>query len=982
MSLDQWQHKIEEHFQLLHDFRSGNSKENTVFALEHGLNSSELNILKTEIREYIAKNEPSISHWLPWVVYASEIGYAYDGQEYWQTFESNTPGWTRLRNANRYWIKRCFIRFHDEYGGIEPSGPWAEHFNIICWPIRHAILPRDLQEQLAKALFDLRLSFQGELFQSSELLGNFIGTHCRAGTKRFRDLLEDPILVGQLSIALLLQGQKISEELLLKETQLRIVEDLGRKQIEREWLHSAQKHAISTYIGMHRNAKYGIVYGPRYKESQVSESLRIQNAPRIYLYPKSNGKDWGVKLELQDLRSLVARIRFLEPVIANNYFTIAGSNGSPRPKGMFLRPGPHSFFPLIRWPSDDEVLINFEDAPSELNSFLKMDQLIPWGDVHLFKIDNENIGYEIHQRHLRPSKKYVVLSRTPLPEDPTIFKPFPLVCEGIHSALISTPEKFTLHFEQVLKIVDLSCAKSLKVWPVGIPAKEWDDDGYGVWLTGSPVRLAIQADFEICGLEVVINDDTSIFYDEIQHHNIFFLKIEDLPCGENLIEITAIANQAEENTVGYISVIIQEPQVWDIKSANQAGLKSFINPEAPSLEDIWCNNLTLEVFGPSGRDINCKLSFFDGAHKTLIREKQISGLKLPLYGQNWMSCFGKQVKKDALMQEAYDLAYTGELFFDAEEIGNFTILAERRSSPIRWYIHKSGQNKRLRFINETETEKIKVYTLPFTEPDNYLEITKLGLENEIEFSEGGLFLIQAEEKVMDSIVMPSFDRKLGLKDMNISPHLKNEYSNNDDIYQLLLLYDLWEHSRISGNILCEYWRNQVLKHISFAISSNLCGKQWETAEIEYSGKGDSASLHVLKNCISNKSDERYIGSVLERESERLASIQVRDRKKILEQLFTTHMAILSRRYGTDQQGRGGVIIRTSHVRYIPEFLLRLASAPNSVFQWEKDDIFLLIKNICEYPVMLRAARYLVFAVEKYSKDIDHDGCCYRGWNWI
>ena len=33
---------------------------------------------------------------------------------------------------------------------------WASHFNIIAWPVTHAILPRYLQRQFAKLLYELR----------------------------------------------------------------------------------------------------------------------------------------------------------------------------------------------------------------------------------------------------------------------------------------------------------------------------------------------------------------------------------------------------------------------------------------------------------------------------------------------------------------------------------------------------------------------------------------------------------------------------------------------------------------------------------------------------------------------------------------------------------------------------------------------------------------------------------------------------------
>ena len=49
-----------------------------------------------------------------------------------------------------------FRKFRQIYNGVVPSGPWAKHFSIIAWPITHAVLPRYLQQQFARALYDLR----------------------------------------------------------------------------------------------------------------------------------------------------------------------------------------------------------------------------------------------------------------------------------------------------------------------------------------------------------------------------------------------------------------------------------------------------------------------------------------------------------------------------------------------------------------------------------------------------------------------------------------------------------------------------------------------------------------------------------------------------------------------------------------------------------------------------------------------------------
>src|SRR5207247_341885 len=121
------------HFEDLRRVRTASVGDKPLFALEHGLESHELGELAGEIRAHITGGPPSVDHSLPWIVYAAELGYRYAGDEYWQTFEEETPGWTA--HGTRSWFRERFGWFHKHFGGARPSGPWAAHFSIICWPI-------------------------------------------------------------------------------------------------------------------------------------------------------------------------------------------------------------------------------------------------------------------------------------------------------------------------------------------------------------------------------------------------------------------------------------------------------------------------------------------------------------------------------------------------------------------------------------------------------------------------------------------------------------------------------------------------------------------------------------------------------------------------------------------------------------------------------------------------------------------------------
>jgi hypothetical protein len=146
-----------------------------VYAFEHGLESEQVQSLRKALCDDLVRTERlKREHWLLWTVVAAEIGYTYDGDEYWYSFENDIPQWISLgsREAVRGW----FHDFTRHFNGFQPTGRWAEHFSIIAWPITHSILPRYLQSQFARHLYDLRHDLAAKDATSVDELGRLLGT--------------------------------------------------------------------------------------------------------------------------------------------------------------------------------------------------------------------------------------------------------------------------------------------------------------------------------------------------------------------------------------------------------------------------------------------------------------------------------------------------------------------------------------------------------------------------------------------------------------------------------------------------------------------------------------------------------------------------------------------------------------------------------------------------------------------------------------
>jgi hypothetical protein len=201
-SLEEWQKRLDTHFAHLARLRSASDL--PIFALEHDLTSEQFQEISAQLRERLSLGLRIESHWLLWVVYATELGYDYDGDEYWHSFEERTPRWKDRGNRNQ--LRDWFGRFRTTYHGVKPSGPWAEWFTIIAWPITHAILPKYLQWQFARTLYNLRYHLAQLSDPSPAKVGQLLAAHTWDASSRFQEFLQQSELAGRIALALVGNG--------------------------------------------------------------------------------------------------------------------------------------------------------------------------------------------------------------------------------------------------------------------------------------------------------------------------------------------------------------------------------------------------------------------------------------------------------------------------------------------------------------------------------------------------------------------------------------------------------------------------------------------------------------------------------------------------------------------------------------------------------------------------------------------------------
>ena len=979
MDLAHWQERLSNHFSALRDYRGSIEYERPIFGLEHGLDPAEIQAMVTALRTQIADSPPQRDHALVWIVYSSELGYRYTGDEYWQTFEEETPGW--IEHGNRYWLRQCYREFEKDFGGAVPTGRWAHQFSIICWPITHAVLPTDLQRQLARVLFELRHRFSAHILESPLSLGELIAAQSWNTTSRFQNLAQETGLLGQIAAALLFQGEFGTGNLMHSATLRRIGKDLDRERRAREWLQDARNSAKSrTQVRGLREANRRLNPASTTRVDKAREEIAALGIEPKVLLRLANPLDatWDVTLELPDLSHLLMRLPEVRPILTGSRCVVAGSDGRPLARGRCLYPNQR--VRLSRWPSTDEVLLQFEQTNPQLDFLLRTECLLRPGSKWLFRLALDGLAYECRSLRVRPRQKYVLISTTSPISSHELIDPIEFSCEGIYGAVIELPSSLNERWEELLKDLGLSQARTFEVWPAGLAAADWDGEGYGEWLSSEQPCLAIQSDYSQERVLISKADDEYLKLEltSIVPGEPIFVEMPKLPAGHHTFRVCvedssnkmAILEDLE------VSMQIREPRPWlpNEHSATEP-LSLELDPPVPSLEELWESKVAISIHGPRGRVTKCRVSMFEREGKTPAISKQLPNLAIPFDAHHWRTHFsrhfqnpGGQAKKKT--QEVYDISRRCQLEFDADELGSFTVIFEREFTPLRWVFRRHGANSTLVLLNDTgDAEEPTVSHRTFEEP--FVDLS-LPCASEYEIPSAGAMYIAHRGDFRASIIVPPPVIR-DFKDLRCQPEVKRQQRSLASVIDVLEVANLWGGARLTGDVLALNRQRDVVSSLVREVFCLLCGDKWES--VEDNSANDLQKAFSLRSALSKYSGEAEVGKLVTRDVESLSLANCVYRVQ--------HLAGLTEQYRL----LSAVVHETSlpqnisTTKWCSELALRLASNPAQVIAWAGHHLNFGLDCLMQNPVLARLARFVVLATDQYLGSKPESGELYASWRW-
>lgn len=962
MGLDDLQQRLENHFVALRKQRTATVGDQPIFALEHNLTVVELQQLLSFIHHHIVSASPAKQHALPWIVYATEMGYRYSGDEYWQTFEANTARWTLF--GSRTWIRRRFEEFHVRFGGAKPTGRWAETFTNICWPITHAILPKDLQRQLAKILYENRHAFSRNLLESPVRLGALIAARSLNASTRFQKLAQQPLLVGQIATALLLDDKNDGKSLILPSTLRRIAEDLERERQAKAWLSGARQHINTTRLhgvrAIPKPRASGVLAGTEAEPSSAQADLGLE--PRMVAQPTGAGA-FDVYIEIRNLSPLLIRFPELGEILNESRCIVAGA-ADPRPlhQGRVLRR--QQMVRLATWPTADEPLFCFERTHPELDYLLSAESYRRPGQQWLFRIATDGRAYELRSLNVRAGGKYLLLQSQPFADQFEGGRSVSVNCNGVHALELSVPAAVTDEWTRRLKSIGLNHAKALDVWPAGTPPAAWDGESRVEWLSTDVPILAVRSDHALADLTVLLdgNEWSRIQFSRVDPGKTNFIELPELPVGLHQLTFRLQTNERRfANESIHLNVVIREPHEWIPGVTAQGAFLVLTDPASPTLEQLWEGRAAVEIHGPDGRQVSGSITLFERASDQQIAQIALPSLSLPVSTDQWEQHFEKHVRSTKAVANNYDMAQACVIELKAEELGRYCIKCERDFEPVRWALRRSSECYQAKVVSDRgDDEALTVTSYKLLHPESAITLDTTDVYN---VPVSGCLYTATSDRFTSSILVPPFNVR-SFDDFKVKTEIDIRDHSLKHLLELLAAAELWAASRISGsNVFASIQiRNRVVDALLRAIAASIAGPEWQKEETTYNKRSDPGAISRLCQYIpvEGKRPEHATAAVIERDMATIAALSIRDRIARVRDLTSKFLGVSN--------------------PWLVEFALRVASG--RVLEWAGKDAENGIEQLQQRPIVIRIARTVVLGVAAcVTRKATDVGSVYAGWQW-
>lgn len=404
MNLEDLQKRLAQQYARLRDLRT--TENYPVYSIEHGLTGEEYNTMRGMLNAALSSEKhANRAYWLVWVAAAAEVGYSYDGTEYWDSFSEAFPHWQDYGDRNQ--IRDWYKRFASEYRGLSPSGPWARQFPIIAWPITQSILPRYLQRHFAEHLYELRHLLVRKDALTLDEIGNLLNDRYYGQSSRFEGFLQQKALTARIVMAMGLENVADVVTPIERPTLERIISDFDRLGRSGSRLREARRILREArFINSH---KIGFVPDPKANDPKHAKMGNRQ--PKLVARPLGM-EYWSLAVALPDLSTPLRQCglspRDLEQ--ARIRFRIQGKNNNWIPGRALFSYSGQSEESLAEYPINSIRIFDFENPHEKIEKIIGELITLTAEPIRLLKVRSDGIASEIIGRQVLAGQSYVLAS--------------------------------------------------------------------------------------------------------------------------------------------------------------------------------------------------------------------------------------------------------------------------------------------------------------------------------------------------------------------------------------------------------------------------------------------------------------------------------------------------------------------------------------------------------------------------------------------
>ena len=915
--------RLDAHFRALSEARAALDPTPPVFALEHDLGETDLQLLKSSVRTVVSWGLQARHRrlWLSFVVYAAEHGYDYVGDKYWPPFEADTPGW---QYDHRTWLKNQFIKFADAYGGARPTGAFAGKFPIIAWPITHAVLPTYLQRQLAQLLYEFQTALSTALLNNPAELGSRLEVRARGYTERFRIFCRNTELLGHVAAALL-AGDEVESPYLIRSTLERIVEGLSREQQSRHWLASARQSASKV-----RSSGFKQPTGVR---SSGPDSSRLPRAtdPRFFL--RFLGGAWNAYAEMPDLTVLSTRLPHVYDELARCRAEVNGVR-KKLATGRLVHGGQEVRFES--WPDPGKPFIRLEAGSAPVNKVIADQCVMTSGPWWLFKRQGSGLATEIKGRFLRPGHSYVLIGVSGTPALPLSWsKPAVVNVSGVKAYQLDLPDHITDADVAILDAQGLSALPGIAIRPVGVVASAWDGEGAVEWLAGEPGIIGIRSELLLTRCLLTVADE-SFFIDWPTGQTELLLAMDGLDVGTHEVSVRLFGAGDQELSSGSLIVTIRDPQVRPESATPGEGIRVLASPARPTLAELWEEDASVVIDGPIGSDAELQVALraTEGAELTALHRR----VELPVDEQAWAGIV-KAVRAERQFKDHYEDAESCILTVARDGVGFASLSCERGFVPLRWRF-KRERNGNVTAILADRTGGGATH-VDFFAVESPLVAVGHDPHTPIHLPVRGGLLRASSDEAEAVVISPTnpntlLTTRLGRAVVHFGALSPAE------VVELAKGYRLWAQAELPPDPFAVYEQQIAMDAIARAIPVMLCGKHWADLEHQLESASDPADyLNQMQDLMGISEVHKALGNAIAR--------------NLYKWLSPSTLLLGFNEVIAPALTDNGVKNQPTAAR----FLLTLAGRPGYILDWPKSERDYLLERIVTSPVLLRAARFAV-----------------------